>query len=61
MAIHLLPLLLLKVAGKFVAKKAFAHHAAHQSLARKVVNNGAQKVVERVIDKATERKDGRKD
>ncbi len=63
MALHLLPLLLAKVAGKFVAKKAIAHvghhaarHAAHQTLGSKVVKNAAQKAADTIIDKATARR-----
>ena len=56
MAVHLLPLLLAKVAGKLVAKKAIAHaghghhaarHAAHEALGSKVVKDAAQKAAER--------------
>ncbi len=68
MALPLIPLLLAKVAGKFVAKKAIAHvghHAAHhaarhvarETLGGKTVKNAAQKAVNAAIEKATARKD----
>ena len=41
MAIHLIPLLLAKVAGKFAFKKA-AHHGAHQTLGKKIAKEGAR-------------------
>ncbi len=50
MAIHLIPLFLAKVAGKFVFKKA-AHHGAHRSLVRKVVKEGGKKVIEQAVDR----------
>jgi len=67
MALPLLPLLLAKVAGKLVAKKAVAHvgyhaarRAAHETLGGKAAKNAAQKAANAAIDKAAARKD-RKD
>jgi hypothetical protein len=64
MALPLLPLLLAKVAGKLVAKKAIAQaghhvarHAAHETLGSKAAKNAALKVANAAIDKATARKD----
>ena len=68
MALPLIPLLLAKLAGKFAAKKAIAHaghhaarHAAHQTLGSKTVKNAAQKAANAPIDKATARKDRKKE
>jgi hypothetical protein len=68
MALPLIPLLLAKVAGTFVVKKAIAHaghhaahhaarHIAHETLGSKVVKNAAQKATNAAIDKVAKRKD----
>jgi hypothetical protein len=49
MAIHLLPFLIAKVAGKIAAKKAVAHHGAHNTVARKVVKEGTQRTFRRAM------------
>ncbi len=42
MAFHLLPFLLAKVAGKYAAKKAIAHHTVGQVLGKKVAQEAAK-------------------
>ncbi len=53
MAIHLLPLLLAKVAGKLIFKKAAVHHAAHHTLGRKIAKEAGQKAVSTAVNQAT--------
>jgi len=57
MAIHFLPLLLAKVAGKLIFKKAAVHHAAHHSLGRKIAKEGVKKAVSTAVNQATAPKD----
>ena len=42
MAIHFLPLLVAKIAGKLLFKKAAAHHAAHHALRHGAHHLGAK-------------------
>jgi hypothetical protein len=56
MAIHLLPFLLAKVAGKLAVKKAAVHHG-HHSLARKAVKEGAKQAANRAVEEGLKRDD----
>jgi hypothetical protein len=58
MAIHLLPLLLAKVVGKFAAKGA-VHHG-HQHLGGKIAKQGAQQAAKMAAQKAAKGR-GKKD
>jgi hypothetical protein len=51
MAIHLIPLLLAKVAGKLALKKAAAHHGAHHALGKKIAEQGAKEVLQRAANR----------
>jgi hypothetical protein len=57
MAVHLLPLLLAKIAGKLAFKKAVvhhaAHHAAHHALGKKIVEEGGTQAAKKAAGHAT--------
>jgi hypothetical protein len=57
MAIHFIPILLAKVAGKLLLKKAAAHHGAHHGLARTVAKEGAKEALRRAADRRPESSD----
>ncbi len=58
MAVHLLPLLLVKLAGKLFVKKAAAHHGTHRALGRKVLKEAAKKGAETTVRRAMSGKSG---
>jgi hypothetical protein len=57
MAVHFIPLLLAKVAGKLLLKKTAAHHGAHHALGRKIAKEGAKQVLRRAADSRSQSKD----
>jgi hypothetical protein len=56
MAIHLIPLLLAKVAGKLALKKAAGHHGAH-ALGRKIAKEGVKEAARRAEDRMSKSDD----
>jgi hypothetical protein len=57
MTVHFIPLLLAKVAGKLLLKKAAAHHGAHHAFGRKIVKEGAKEVLRRAAYRSSKSDD----
>ena len=55
MAIHLLPLLLAKVAGKLAAKKAVGHNGAKHALGKKMAKEAAKSAGRTAVQEVRDR------